>query len=131
MRYRLLVLLSIFVASIAYAKEPKAYQDGKLVQMDSVACGAEEKNVAPDHDTLCQEYVVEAEQVVYSVRPKDARHASLLPIGENAKFRLQKNMMLLQVPAADGKERAFVVLSVKPRGDSTANASPARVNHLQ
>jgi hypothetical protein len=131
MRFRSLVLASIFVASIAYAKEPKAYQDGKLVQMDSVTCGADKKNVAHDHNTLCQEYVVEAEQVVYRVRPTDDKHALLLPIGENAKFRLQKNMMLLHVPVADSKERAYVVVSVKPRGDSTADATPTRLNHLQ
>jgi hypothetical protein len=55
----------------------------------------------------------------------------LLPVGQNAQFRLEKNKMLLRVEGLDGKEREYVVVSIKPRGDSTADASPARLNHLQ
>ena len=44
MRYKLLVLMLILLVATAYAKEPKAYQSGKLLQMDSVKCGMDEKD---------------------------------------------------------------------------------------
>ena len=50
---------------------------------------------------------------------------------ESAQFRLQKVKMLMRVESLDSKEREFVVVSVKPRGENSADASPARVNHLQ
>jgi len=133
MRCKSLVLASLLLVATAYAKEPKAYQDGKLLQMDSVQCGMDDKDAkkGKTHELLCQEYVVQTDQVVYRIRPKDDKHPVLLPIGRNAQFRLDKNKMLLRVEGLDGKEREYVVVSVKPRGDSTADASPARLNHLQ
>jgi len=134
MRGKSLVLASLLLAATAYGKEPKAYQDGKLLQMDSVQCGTDEntkKGKGKTRDLLCQEYVVETDQVVYRVRPRDEKHPLLLPIGQNAQFRLEKNRMLLRVEGLDNKEREYVVMSIKPRGDSTADATPARLNHLQ
>jgi hypothetical protein len=133
MRHKSLVLASLLLAATAYAKEPKAYQDGKLLQMDSVQCGVDENaKKGKTHDLLCQEYLVQSDQVVYRIRPKDDKHPVLLPIGQNAQFRLEKNRMLLRVEGVDNKEREYVVVSIKPRGDSTAaDASPARLNHLQ
>ncbi len=133
MRGKVLVLALVFTAAAADAKELKAYQDGKLLQMDSVQCGVDAKDAkkGKTHELLCQDYAVQADQMVYRIRPKDDKHAELLPVGENAQFRLQKNRMLLRLEGPAGKEREYVVVSVKPRGDSAADASPARVNHLQ
>ncbi|HEV3306721.1 MAG TPA: hypothetical protein VGZ91_09790 [Candidatus Sulfotelmatobacter sp.] len=133
MRYKSLVLASILLAATAYAKELKAYQDGKLLQMDSVQCGTDENaKRGKTHELLCQEYLVETDQVVYRVRPKDDKHPVLLPIGQYAQFRLEQNKMVLRVEALDNKERDYVVVSIKPRGDSTAaDATPTHVNHLQ
>jgi hypothetical protein len=133
MRGKSLVFATLLVAAAAYAKEPRAYQDGKLLQMDSVQCGTDENaKKGKTHDLLCQEYIVQTDQVVYRVRPKDDKHPVLLPIGTNAQFRLEKNKMLLRVESLDNKEHEYVVMSIKPRSDSSAaDASPARVNHLQ
>jgi hypothetical protein len=132
MRYRSVFLAAMLLAATAYAKDLKAYQDGKLLQMDSVQCGTDEKDAkkGKTHELLCQEYLVQSEQVIYRVRPKDDKHAALLPIGQNAQFRLEKNKMLLRIEG-ENKEREYVVVSIKPRGDSTADATPTRVNHLQ
>jgi len=132
MRCKSLVLASLLLAAAAYAKEPKAYQDGKLLQMDSVQCGMDENaKKGKTHEVLCQEYVVQTEQVLYRIRPKDDKHSVLLPIGQAAQFRLEKTRMLLRVEGLDGKEREFVIVSIKPRGESTADANPVRLNHLQ
>lgn len=143
MRFKLLVLTSIFLAGFAYAKEPKAYQSGKLVQMDSTQCsvndkgtkdpGTESAESSPGRiqELSCGEYLLQADQVVYRIRPKHAKHASLLPIGEWAQFRLEKDKMLLRAPHFDSKEREYIVVSVTPRGESTADSNPVRLNHLQ
>jgi hypothetical protein len=134
MRCKLVVLASLLLAAMAYAKEPKAYQDAKLVQMDSVQCGVAEKDAKKDkksHELLCQEYSLQADHVVYRIRPKDDKHAVLLPIGESAKFRLEKDKMLVRVEAFDSKEREFSIVSVKPVSDSAAASGAAQPNHLQ
>jgi hypothetical protein len=145
MRYKSLALASIMLAATAYAKEPKAYQSGKLLQMDSVQCGVDEKDaksftgeiIGTDsghkktQELLCQEYLLQTDRMVYRIRPKDAKHPVLLPVGERAQFRLNKDKMLLRVEDLDSKEREYIVVSMTPRSDSTADASPARLNHLQ
>jgi len=145
MRYKSLVVASILLAATAYAKEPKAYQSGKVLQMDSVQCGMDEKEaksitgeiIGTDSghkktlELLCQEYLLQAERVIYRIRPKDAKHPVLLPVGDQAQFRLVKDKMLLRVEDLDSKEREYIVVSMTPRSDSTADASPARPNHLQ
>jgi aspartate ammonia-lyase len=144
MRYKSLVLAAILLAATAYAKEPKAYQSGKLLQMDSVQCGVgskDDKNISEvvsnesvpgkTDERTCQEYVLQADQVIYRVRPRNEKHPVLLPVSDWAQFRLEKNRILLRVADLDSKEREFIVMSMTPRGNSTADARPARVNHLQ
>jgi hypothetical protein len=125
MRHKALVLASILLAATAYGKEPKAYQSGKLLQMDSVSCGAKTQ------EALCQEYLLQTDKVDYRIRPRDAKHAVLLPVGEQAQFRLEKGKMHLRVEYVDNKERDYLVVSSAPRSESTATARPVRLNHLQ
>ena len=145
MRSKLLFCVVLCVASFAWAKEPKAYQNGKIVQMVSVQCGTAEKDSTSlageilgtdsgskkTQQLLCKEYVLETEHVIYHIRPKNEKHRELLPLGEQARFRLQKDNMMLRMESADEKEREYVVVSMTPRTDSsTADATP-HANHLQ
>jgi hypothetical protein len=145
MRGKLLLCLLV-VASAAYAKEPKAFQSGKLLQMDSVNCGVDEKDaksvggeiIGTDsghkktRELLCQEYVLQAEKVIYRIRPRDEKHPALLPVGNLAQFRLLKDKMLLRVEDLDDKEREYIVVSMTPRSDaSTAEVTTPRLSHLQ
>jgi hypothetical protein len=126
MRYKALVLASILLATAAYGKEPKAYQSGKLVQMDEVSCGARKTQ-----EPLCQEYVLQTDKVEYRIRPRDTKHTVVLPVSEQAQFRLEKSKMLVRVQYLDNKERAYIVVSVTPRSEKTADARPVHLNHLQ
>jgi hypothetical protein len=113
------------------AKDKPAYEKGELVQMDSTTCGYAEKDgktLAGEvfgtdgqhkktQETLCQEYVLRSQRVTYRIRPKDDKHPALLPIGETAEFRIQKDKLLLRIPETDGKEREYIVLSMTPRTD--------------
>jgi hypothetical protein len=146
MRFNPMVSVILLLSSVAFAKDPKAYQTGKLLQMDSVNCGIAEKDAKSfagemlgtdsgskkTKEVLCQEYVLQAERVIYRIRPRDEKHPILLPVGDQAQFRLQKDKMLLRVEDLDNKEREYVVVSMTPRSDSSsADATPARLNHLQ
>lgn len=145
MRSKLAICLLLTLATAAFAKEPKPYQTGKLLQMDSVQCGTAEKDATSlagemlgtdsgskkTHELLCQEYVLQSDHVIYRIRPRDEKHPVLLPVGEQAQFRLQKDKMLLRVEDLDNKEREYIVVSMTPRSDSsTADASTSRINHL-
>ncbi|MFZ0806960.1 MAG: hypothetical protein WAN03_12280 [Candidatus Sulfotelmatobacter sp.] len=133
MRSKLMLCAVLALASAAYAKDPKMYQTGTLVQMNSVQCGSSEKdgNSKKTQDLLCQEYVVESERVNYRIRPRDEKHPALLPVGERAQFRIEQDKMLLRMEDTN-KEHKYTVVSMTPRTDSSAaDATPARVNHLQ
>ena len=126
----------VLLASVAYAKEPKPHQSGKLLQMESVACGIDEnsgKSFAGEmlgtdsahkktHELLCQEYVLQSERIIYRIRPRDEKHPVLLPVGEQAQFRMEKDKMILRVEDMDNKDREYVVVSMTPREDNSAKA---------
>jgi hypothetical protein len=90
----------ILVATLAYAKDHKVRQSGKLSKMESVACGVDENSgksfagelIGTDaahkktHELLCQEYVLIADRVVYRIRPRDEKHPVLPPVGEQAQI---------------------------------------------
>ena len=69
-------------------------------------------------ELLCQEYLLQSEHVIYRIRPRDDKHPVLLPVGERAQFRIQKDKMLLQVEDLDQKEREYNVVSMTPRESS-------------
>ena len=134
-------LLAIGAVAVAQAKDRPAYEKGKLIKMESVPCGTSQssgKGVAGDllgtdsskvktQELLCEEYVLETKDVIYRIRPKDAKHAVLLPIGGEADFRLHKDELLLRIPEADDKERSYQVLSMTPRSES--DGSKPSLNH--
>lgn len=123
----------LLMASLAYAKDPKPRESGKLLQMESVACGVDEnsgKSLAGEligtdsahkktHELLCQEYVLQSERVIYRIRPRDEKHPVLLPVGEQAQFRMEKDKMILRVEDLDDKDRQYTVVSMTPRDDAS------------
>ena len=128
-----ILMATIMLASLAHAKEPKHFQTGVLLQMDSAECGYDEKSgksfagemLGTDsghkktHALLCQEYILQSEKIIYRIRPRDEKHPVLLPVGEQAQFRIQKDKMILRVEDLDGKDREYVVVSMTPREDAS------------
>src|SRR5205823_12739573 len=114
MRSRILMAV-LFLSTVALAREAKHYESGMLLQMDSVECGYDEnsgKSFAGEvlgtdaahkktHQLLCQEYLLQNDRVIYRIRPRDEKHPVLLPVGEKAQFRIQKDKMLLLVEDGD------------------------------
>ncbi len=128
--------LCLVFASVCAAREHD-YQKGTLLRMDSTSCGMQEKGskslsgelLGTDaqskktQEVLCQEYVLQTDKLTYRIRPKDEKHPALLPIGESAQFRIQKDKLILRVPEANGKEREYFVISVSPREDVPTQAA--------
>jgi hypothetical protein len=122
----------LIFAGVCAAKEHADYQKGTLLRMDSTPCGVQEKgskSVAGEllgtdgqskktQETLCQEYVLQTDKLIYRIRPKDDKHPALLRIGETAQFRIHKDKMILKVAEADDKEREYIVVSMTPRQDA-------------
>ncbi len=136
-----LAVICLCVAGIAAAKEHD-YQKGTLLRMDSSSCGTQEKggkSVAGEllgtdsqnrktKEVLCQEYVLQADNVVYRIRPTDDKHPILLPIGEVAQFRIHKDKLMLRVPELNDKEREYAVVSMTPRQDKDVPTQSASKN---
>ncbi len=105
--------------------------------MDSVPCGMDQKNAKTlagemlgtdsshmkTKELLCEEYILETEKIVYHIRPKDDKHPALLPIGEKAQFRLDKDKMVLRVEDLDDKDRDYIVVSMTPNTSSDRDDS--------
>lgn len=133
------------LAATAFGKEPHHYQSGKLLQMNSVPCGMAEKDAKTltgellgtdsshkkTEEVLCQEYVLESETVTYRIRPRDDKHPVLLPVGQHAQFFLAKDKMKLRVEDLDDKDREYVVVSMVPRDNNTAETEPPRTKLQQ
>ncbi len=146
MRSNLTLCIVLGLSTALFAKGPKPHQTGKVLQMESVQCGVPAKDASTFAEEIregdsgskktqelqCQEYLLQSERVIYRIRPRDEKHAVLLPVNEVAQFRLQKDKMLLRVEDFDNKEREYSVISMTPRSeDSKADATPPHLNHLQ
>ena len=132
-----MAVICLLAAGVSAAKEHD-YQKGTLLRMDSSSCGLQEKGgktlagemIGTDtqnkktKELLCQEYILQGEHVTYRIRPTDDKHPVLLPIGETAQFRINKDKLILRVPELNDKEREYTVVSMTPReDDSTKTAS--------
>ena len=121
-------LLSL-AAPITAAKDHPIYENAVLLSMQSAKCGVTQKDgktitgeiLGTDadkrqaSDVLCQEYVLQADRVIYHIRPADEKHAALLPVGDEVRFRIQKAKFFVFDPQRDKKERAYTVVSMEPR----------------
>jgi hypothetical protein len=133
MLMKLALLLAVLCTSLVYAKDRPVAQSGTLLQMDSVECGTDQKSgktfageiLGTDaahqkmHTLLCPEYLLQTDRILYRIRPKDEKHPALLPVGEKAQFRMDKDHMRLRVEDLDDKERDYIVVSMTPRGEAT------------
>jgi hypothetical protein len=144
MRAKSFLLAFSLCAATAWAQEPQAYLSGKLLQMESVQCeafgsakgsGSQASASKTGKDKaqaiVCPEYILQGDEVMYRIRPINAKHADLLPVGEWAQFRFQEDKLFVRVQALDDKEREYFVVSMTPRGDNSADSIRIHLNHLQ
>lgn len=131
------LLAALLAAPVAFPKDEPSYDKGQLLSMDSTTCGSAEKDgksvageiIGTDsghkqvQEVLCQEYVLQSDHIVYRIRPTDAKHPVLLPVGDSVEFRIHKDKLYLRNPEGDRKERQYIVVSMQPREDLKDSAS--------
>ena len=112
----------LFAATIGPAVDQPIHQKGVLLHMESTSCGTAQKRgktVAGEilgtdsenkqtHEVLCHEYTLQTDSVVYRIRPRDEKHPVLLPLGETAQFRVEKDKIKLRV--SEMSEKSAITL---------------------
>ena len=149
------IVISLALAmgsSIAEAKDKKKPERGMLESMQSVPCGAKRAGSqrsrqhlrigrsgdVNSHEQLCPQYLLRTDEMDYHIRPTNLKHAEVLPIGQEAVFKIKKGELLLRVPDGDKKdkdknkykkEQSFQVVSMQPTksdsGVESINYKPA------
>jgi hypothetical protein len=128
---KVLVLVAFSAMVLPAQAREKSYDRGVLVKMESASCGTAEKGSKTlageilgtdgEHKNteqmLCPEYLLQADRVIYRIRPRDEKHPTILPIGEDAQFRIEKDKLIMRVPELSDKEREYSVVSITPRTD--------------
>jgi|SRR5580658_1415553 hypothetical protein len=135
--------LVLAVPSIATGKDKKG-QTGMLESMQAVPCGAKERGLTGlgalygsigvahvnSDEKLCPQYLLRTDAMDYHIRPLDAKHAVVLPVGHEAQFKIKDDRLLLKVPDGDKdvrKEHPYQVVSMQPpNSDAKAESGAYR-----
>jgi hypothetical protein len=129
--------LALWMAPSSMAKDHPVYDKAVLLSMSSAKCGMSEKGgktvsgellgtdsgKKQSQDVLCQEYILQADKIVYHIRPSDQKHPVLLPIGDSVQFRIRKDKFYVLDSERDKKEREYTVVSMEPRADAQVAAT--------
>src|SRR5215468_5837071 len=122
----------LLLASLSQAQDPKKYHSGRLLQMESLQCTVFENqsSAAEASDaTICQEYVVQGDEVLFHLRPKQSRRPMFLPVGREVGYRVEEGKFYLLL-TGDRKEHQYVVVSMEARTRSEAPVESAmKINH--
>ena len=138
----LIVLLAIVCALPLSAndKKKKGLQRGMLEKMEAVPCGAKQHGLAGlgtlwasagithinSDEKLCPQYLLRTDNMDYQIRPKDLKHATILPVGTEGEFKLKDKDMVLTMPeGGDRKTRSYEVVAMTPANPSNAASSDA------
>jgi hypothetical protein len=140
-----MLFLVLIASSVAMGKDKKGKR-GMLESMQSVPCGAKQRGVSGlgslwasvgvehvnSHEQLCPQYLLRTDEMDYHIRPMDLKHATVLPVGSEAQFKIKKDRLLLKIPDGDKKERAYQVVSMQPvSSDSKPENSSYRPSDRQ
>jgi|SRR6516164_442327 hypothetical protein len=131
-----LALAALLLVSITQAQEPKKYHSGRLLQMESLQCTVFENFSSGAQNTdsaLCQEYVLQGDDVLFHLRAKDNKHPQLLPVGKDVEYRIEEDRFFLRLEAkGDKKDHEYLVVSMEPGDKPAASTQTAmKINHLQ
>ena len=134
------LVLTLGMSSTTLAKNRKRpAQRAMLETMEAVPCGASQKGIAGvgsvfasagvtklnSEEKLCQQYLLRSDDMEYHIRPLKPKHALVLPVGQEAVFKIKKDRLYLRMADSDMKARAFQVVAMKPLHadpDSAASA---------
>jgi hypothetical protein len=130
-----LVLVSALPLS-AHDNKKKDVERGMLEKMEAVPCGAKQRGLAGlgtlwasagithvnSDEKLCPQYLLRTDQMDYEIRPMNLKHAMILPVGQEAQFKMKKNEMILDVPEAGiRKMRSYEIVGMNPNNTDSGD----------
>ncbi len=136
-------MLALLFAAPAFAHDQKKHADRAMIEkMEAVPCGAKERGLAGlgavwgsvgvthvnSDEKLCPQYLLRTDDMEYHVRPLDHKHPVILPVGQEAEFKVKKDKLDLRVPEGNGegrKTRHYQVVAMKPI-DHSETPAPAK-----
>lgn len=138
MKKPLLILFVLLLALPAFAGKKKKPNRVMIEKMEAVPCGAKEKGLTGlgslwgsigithvnSDEKLCPQYMLRSDDMEYHVRPLDKKHPVILPVGQEAEFKVHKDKFDMKVVEGgpDHKTRHYQVVAMKPI-DHTEDAS--------
>jgi hypothetical protein len=122
-----LALVFMTPGSAAAKDKKKHMQRGMLEKMQAIPCGVKERGLTSlgglwagigiqhvnSNEKLCPQYLFRTDDMDYSIRPLDQKHAALLPVGQEAEFKIKKDKLYLRVPDGDHKMRPYQVVGME------------------
>ena len=122
------IALTLLFPAVAAAKKHKEPPRGMIESMEALPCGVKEKGLnglgavwgsigvtsVSSDQKLCPQYLLRTDQLEYHIRPQDKKHPVVLPIGQEAEFKIKKDRMLLKVVNGDNKTRTYQVVAMEP-----------------
>jgi hypothetical protein len=144
---------SIAIASLAFVllvpfaadATKKSPQRGMLEKMETVPCGAKQRGFTGlgsvwasvgitsvnSNEKLCPQYILRTDELEYEIRPTDAKHPVVLPIGHEGQFRVKKDRVYLMVETGnDRKTRTYEVVGVKQTNAESTAAQDSSTSEL-
>ena len=133
-----LLLVVIWTIPLSAHDKKKDVQRGILEKMEAVPCGAKQTGLAGlgalwgsvgvthinSNEKLCPQYLLRTDQMDYEIRPLNLKHATILPIGQEGKFKISKNEMILTMTqGSDQKARSYEVVAMNPANPDSGSAS--------
>jgi hypothetical protein len=102
----LLLLFVVLVTADILSAGPKT-QPGTIVSQTSVSCGTK-KSKKSDIDLMCQQYVVRAATIDYTIRQQKPSDQALIAPNTPVTYTIDKNKMKFK---ANGKSYEYLVIS--------------------
>jgi len=125
-------MFALLLALPAFAHNKKKHADRAMIEkMEAVPCGAKERGLAGlgavwgsvgvthvnSDEKLCPQYLLRTDDMEYHVRPLDHKHPVILPVGQEAEFKVKKDKLDIRVPEGNDdsrKTRHYQVVAMKP-----------------
>jgi hypothetical protein len=128
----ILAIVLIFALPLSAHDKKDDVKRGMLEKMEAVPCGARERGLSGlgtlwasagithvnSNEKLCPQYLLRTDEMDYQIRPMDLKHATILPVGQEAEFKLKDKDIILDVPEAGlRKMRAYEVVAMNPNNN--------------
>jgi hypothetical protein len=125
----IIALALVFAVPLsADGKKKKQADRGTLEKMEAVPCGAKQRGLTGlgsiwasagithvnSDEKLCQQYLLRTDDMEYHIRPTDAKHPAVLPVGQEVEYKIKNDRMFVKVLDGDKKTRTYLVVAMNP-----------------